>query len=128
MRAGIDYVVNFLIFEKSKAGSAANEIVGMIGSRMDDANTRYILRDRWRRKVVKCNIQPQKLVLFVKNIMQKAENLNRFRITFIYYWKKSFRKFFCWWIFYYESNRLGFARFGKNKFCLGHKIYWRTWK
>ncbi len=25
--------------------------------------------------------------------------------------------------FYYESNRLGFARFGKNKFCLGHKIY-----
>ena len=31
MRAGIDYVVNFLIFEKSKAGSAANEIVGMIG-------------------------------------------------------------------------------------------------
>lgn len=77
MRASIDYVVNFLIFEKSKAGSAANEIVGMIGSRMDDANTRYILRDRWRRKVVKCNTQPQKLVLFVKNIMQKAENLNR---------------------------------------------------
>lgn len=38
--SGKEYVVNFLIFEKSKANSAADAIVAMIGARMDDTNTR----------------------------------------------------------------------------------------
>lgn len=38
--SGTDYVVNFLVFEKSKAGLAADAIVAMIGARMNDTNTR----------------------------------------------------------------------------------------
>lgn len=38
--SGTDYVISFLIFEKSAADRAAEHIVAMIGSRMDDTNTR----------------------------------------------------------------------------------------
>lgn len=38
--AGAYYVISFLIFESSKAEHAAESIVAMIASRMDDTNTR----------------------------------------------------------------------------------------
>lgn len=38
--SGTDYVLNFLVFEKSAAERAAESIVAMIASRMDDTNTR----------------------------------------------------------------------------------------
>lgn len=38
--SGADYVLFFLIFEKSKAEAAANAINNMIGSRLDDTNVR----------------------------------------------------------------------------------------
>ena len=38
--SGTDYVISFLIFEKSTAERAADSILAMIASRMDDTNTR----------------------------------------------------------------------------------------